>query len=312
MTIQYDEQIPERDLVGTYLDEISRTPLLDAVQEVELSKDVEAGLFAEHLLETGKCPKGVKKAELAELVGRGQAAKQRFIQANLRLVVSVARRYGGHQMPLLDLVQEGNTGLVRAVEKFDYHRGFKFSTYATWWIRQAISRAIAQTARTVRLPVHVVEELNRMGSARRALTRQLGRDPEIDELAAAMDMPVDRVEELVNWAREPLSLDAKVGDDEDTSLGDLVEEDDAASPEDVVLASVQREDLDLLIDRLDDRSATIVRARFGFSDGRQHSLSEIGRNLGLTRERIRQLEREALAKLKKYAATEGFDGRDAA
>ncbi|MQA78722.1 MAG: sigma-70 family RNA polymerase sigma factor [Streptosporangiales bacterium] len=312
MTIQYDEQIPERDLVGTYLDEISRTPLLDAVQEVELSKAVEAGLYAEHLLEERVRRRGLKRAELEEIARTGRAAKQRFIQANLRLVVSVARRYGGHQMPLLDLVQEGNTGLVRAVEKFDYMRGFKFSTYATWWIRQAISRAIAQTARTVRLPVHVVEELNRMGSARRALTRQLGRDPEIEELAVALEMPLDRVEELVAWAREPLSLDAKVGDDEDTSLGELVEEDDAPSPEAIVLAASQRENLDELIERLDPRSATIVRARFGFSDGRQHSLSEIGRNLGLTRERIRQLEREALAKLKKYASLEGFDGRDAA
>lgn len=312
MTIQYEEQIPERDLVGTYLDEISRTPLLDAVQEVELSKAVEAGLYAEHLLEQGVKRRRLKRSELEAIVEQGQAAKQRFIKANLRLVVSVARRYGGHQMPLLDLVQEGNTGLVRAVEKFDYARGFKFSTYATWWIRQAISRAIAQTARTVRLPVHVVEELNRMGSTRRALTRQLGRDPEIDELAAALEMPLARVEELVAWAREPLSLDAKVGDDEDTSLGELVEEDDAPSPEAIVLAAAQREGLDTLIERLDPRSATIVRARFGFSDGRQHSLSEIGRNLGLTRERIRQLEREALAKLKKYASIEGFDGRDAA
>lgn len=310
--MQHEEQIPERDLVGTYLDEISRTPLLDASEEVELSKAIEAGLYAEHLLVSGTRPRGVKRGELEQVATQGRAAKQRFIQANLRLVVSVARRYGGHQMPLLDLVQEGNTGLVRAVEKFDYARGYKFSTYATWWIRQAISRAIAQTARTVRLPVHVVEELNRMGSARRALTRQLGRDPEIDELALALDLSLDRVEELVNWAREPLSLDARVGDDEDTSLGELVEEGDAPSPEEVVLAAVQRDRLDMLIDRLESRSATIVRARFGFSDGRQHSLSEIGRQLGLTRERIRQLEREALAKLKKMAATEGFGNRDAA
>ncbi|MGH3095895.1 MAG: sigma-70 family RNA polymerase sigma factor [Streptosporangiales bacterium] len=310
--MQHEEQIPERDLVGTYLDEISRTPLLDASEEVELSKAIETGLYAEHLLVSRSCPRGVKRAELEQVAAQGRAAKQQFIQANLRLVVSVARRYGGHQMPLLDLVQEGNTGLVRAVEKFDYARGYKFSTYATWWIRQAISRAIAQTARTVRLPVHVVEELNRMGSARRALTRQLGRDPEIDELALALDLSLDRVEELVNWAREPLSLDARVGDDEDTSLGELVEEGDAPSPEEVVLAAVQRDRLDMLIDRLESRSATIVRARFGFSDGRQHSLSEIGRQLGLTRERIRQLEREALAKLKKMASTEGFGNRDAA
>jgi len=301
-----DGVVPDRDLVGTYLHEISRTPLLNAAQEVELAKQVEAGLYAEQLLLDGKVPDGVTDVELKNLVELGRRAKDAFILANLRLVVSIARRYTRSAMPLLDLVQEGNSGLVRAVEKFDYQRGYKFSTYATWWIRQAISRAIAQQARTVRLPVHLVEEINRMRNIRRDLTRELGRDPETPELAKALDVEVERVEELIRWARETVSLDTPVGEDGETALADLVADADEPSPEDVVIANLQHDRLEQLLDRLDDRSALIVRARFGLDDGRQQSLTEIAGTLGLSRERVRQLENAALGHLRELAASEGL------
>jgi RNA polymerase sigma factor (sigma-70 family) len=300
-----DSAAPDRDLVGTYLHEISRTPLLSAAQEVELAKQVEAGLLAEFWLDDGTFPEHVTRTELTRLAAEGRRAKDAFILANLRLVVSIARRYTRSAMPLLDLVQEGNSGLVRAVEKFDYQRGYKFSTYATWWIRQAISRAIAQQARTVRLPVHLVEEINRMRNVRRDLTRELGRDPEIVELAGALDIEPLRVEELIRWARETVSLDTPVGEDGETSLSDLVADGDEPSPEDVVIAALQRDGLGQMIERLDPRSARIVRARYGLEDGRQQSLTEIAGTLGLSRERVRQLENAALHQLRELAASEG-------
>ncbi|HET8661917.1 MAG TPA: sigma-70 family RNA polymerase sigma factor, partial [Micromonosporaceae bacterium] len=227
-----DEVAEERDLVGVYLHEISRTPLLDAAREVDLAKAIEAGLYAEHLLtERPKLPRGIRKAELEQLVTEGERAKDLFIRANLRLVVSIARRYVRSGMPMLDLIQEGNTGLVRAVEKFDYERGYKFSTYATWWIRQAISRAIAQQERTVRLPVHLVEDVNRMRNVTRQLIRELGTDPEPEQIAKALGVPVERVHELVRWSQDTVSLDTPVGDDGDTNLGDLVADSDSPSPE---------------------------------------------------------------------------------
>src|ERR1051325_6389880 len=214
-----DQVAEERDLVGVYLHEISRTPLLDAAREGDLSKAIEAGLYAEHLLAEGKPRRGVSREELERVVAEGQKAKDLFIRANLRLVVSIARRYVRSGMPMLDLIQEGNTGLVRAVEKFDYVRGYKFSTYATWWIRQAISRAIAQQERTVRLPVHLVEDVNRMRSVARQLTRELGNDPEPAQLAAALQVPVERVLELIRWSQDTVSLDTPVSDDGATPLG---------------------------------------------------------------------------------------------
>ncbi len=302
--VDRDEAAEERDLVGMYLDEIARTALLNAEQEVDLAEAIEAGLFAEQLLEEGKIPSGVKREELEQLVALGRAAKMRFIAANLRLVVSVARKYTRSQMPLLDLIQEGNTGLVRAVEKFDYQRGFKFSTYATWWIRQAISRAIAQQGRTVRLPVHVVEDLNRVTRVRRELTRDLGREAELSEVAAELGMDVDAVEDLLALGRDPVSLDTPVGDDGETRLGDLVHEVDQATPETVVLAGLHDERVRALLDRLDPRSADIVRYRYGLADGREHSLAEIAERIGLSRERVRQLEAEALRRLRRLAASE--------
>src|SRR3954464_14443851 len=225
-----------------YLDEIARTPLLDAITEVELSKAIEAGLLAAKLLEEGRigrrkggAPKFASEAELQWLVEGGERAMQRFINANLRLVVSIARKYGRSQMPMLDLIQEGNTGLIRAVEKFDYAKGYKFSTYATWWVRQAITRGIAQQARVVRLPVHVVEELNQVGGARRTLERQLGREPEPEEIATELGMGLDRVLDLLAWGRDHVSLDTPVDDDGDTSLGDLMAQETSPGPDDTVL-----------------------------------------------------------------------------
>ena len=284
------------------------TRLLDAITEVELSKTIEAGLMAEHLLAEGRvgrkkggAPMSANQAELEWLAEEGRRAVQTFVQANLRLVVSIARKYGRSQMPMLDLIQEGNTGLIRAVEKFDYAKGYKFSTYATWWVRQAITRGIAQQARVVRLPVHVVEELNQVGSARRTLERQLGHDPDPTEIATELDMPVERVLDLLNWGREHVSLDTPVDEDGDTSLGDLMAQETSPGPDLTVLDTESRDRLNTLVGLLDDRAADIIRSRYGLVDGRQHKLADIGTKHGISAERVRQLEREALQKLRKFA-----------
>ena len=305
-TISATREIEGRDSVGLYLDEIARTPLLDAAAEVELSKTIEAGLYAEHLLAQGRvgrkkggAPMSATEAELEWLAEEGRKAVDQFINANLRLVVSIARKYGRAQMPMLDLIQEGNTGLIRAVEKFDYTKGYKFSTYATWWVRQAITRGIAQQARVVRLPVHVVEELNQVGGARRTLERQLGREPEPEEIAHELGMDLDRVLDLISWGRDHVSLDTPVDEDGDTSLGDLMAQETAPGPDDTVLDVESRERLDALVGQLDDRAADIIRARYGLLDGRQHKLADIGARHGISAERVRQLEREALQKLRR-------------
>ena len=304
----HTREIEGRDSVGLYLDEIARTPLLDAVTEVELAKAIEAGLFAKHLLEEGRvgrkkggAPKYATQEELEWLVEEGERAVQRFIEANLRLVVSIARKYGRSQMPMLDLVQEGNTGLIRAVEKFDYRKGFKFSTYATWWVRQAITRGIAQQARVVRLPVHEVEELNQVGAARRTLERQLGREPEPQEIADELGIELDRVVDLLSWGREHVSLDTPVDEDGDTSLGDLIAQETAPGPDSTFLDVESRDRLSHLVELLDDRAADIIRSRYGLVDGRQHKLADIGAKHGISAERVRQLEREALQKLRELA-----------
>ncbi|EFQ84208.1 Sigma-70 region 2 [Aeromicrobium marinum DSM 15272] len=297
-----------RDSVGMYLAEIARTPLLDAGREVELSKTIEAGLFARHLLDTGRvgrakggAPKRATAEELEWIAAEGERALQEFIQANLRLVVSIARKYGRSAMPMLDLVQEGNTGLIRAVEKFDYVKGFKFSTYATWWVRQAITRGIAQQARVVRLPVHVVEELNQVTAARRNLERTLGYDPEPAEISAELGMDVDRVIDLLSWGRDHVSLDTPVDEDGDTSLGDLIARETAPGPDSSMMSDATRGMIAQLIDHLGEREADIVRARYGLLDGRQQKLADIGKRHGISAERVRQLEREALAKLRRVA-----------
>ena len=305
-TISATREIEGRDSVGLYLDEIARTPLLDAAAEVELSKTIEAGLYAEQLLAEGRigrrkggAPMTATEAELEWLAEEGRKAVTQFINANLRLVVSIARKYGRAQMPMLDLIQEGNTGLIRAVEKFDYAKGYKFSTYATWWVRQAITRGIAQQARVVRLPVHVVEELNQVGGARRTLERQLGREPEPEEIATELGMGLERVLDLLAWGRDHVSLDTPVDDDGDTSLGDLMAQETSPGPDDTVLDVEARDRLDALVSKLDERAADIIRARYGLLDGRQHKLADIGARHGISAERVRQLEREALQKLRR-------------
>lgn len=303
-------EIADRDLVGMYLDEIARTPLLDAAKEVELSQTIEAGVYAQQILD-GEVEDteaaGATREELEALAAEGARAKDVFIRSNLRLVVAVARRYPRSGLPLLDLIQEGNAGLVRAVEKFDYAKGFKFSTYATWWIRQAITRSIADQSRTIRLPVHLVEELGRIRRVQREFNRENGRDPEHAEIAAELGSTPERVADVLDWARDPVSLNMSVDDEGETQFGDLLEDTSAESPEQSVLVMLRREGLEDLIGRLDERTASIIKARYGMEDGRERTLTEVGKQHGLTRERIRQIEKHALLELKKMARDTGFD-----
>ncbi|MEU7167432.1 sigma-70 family RNA polymerase sigma factor [Streptomyces morookaense] len=303
-------EIADRDLVGMYLDEIARTPLLDAAKEVELSQTIEAGVYAQQILdglEDGAGAAGASREELEAIAAEGARAKDVFIKSNLRLVVAVARRYPRSGLPLLDLIQEGNAGLVRAVEKFDYTKGFKFSTYATWWIRQAITRSIADQSRTIRLPVHLVEELGRIRRVQREFNREHGRDPEHGEIAAELDTTAERVGDVLDWARDPVSLNMSVDDEGETQFGDLLEDTSAVSPEQSVIALLRSEELESLIGRLDHRTASIIKARYGIEDGRERTLTEVGKQHGLTRERIRQIEKHALLELKKMAHDTGFD-----
>ncbi|MER5734380.1 MULTISPECIES: sigma-70 family RNA polymerase sigma factor [unclassified Streptomyces] len=303
-------EIADRDLVGMYLDEIARTPLLDAAKEVELSQTIEAGVYAQQILD-GEVEDteaaGASREELEALVAEGERAKDLFIKSNLRLVVAVARRYPRSGLPLLDLIQEGNAGLVRAVEKFDYAKGFKFSTYATWWIRQAITRSIADQSRTIRLPVHLVEELGRIRRVQREFNREHGREPEPAEVAEELGSTPERVTDVLDWARDPVSLNMSVDDEGETQFGDLLEDTSAISPEQSVLTLLRSEELDDLIDKLDHRTASIIRMRYGIEDGRERTLTEVGKEHGLTRERIRQIEKHALLELKKMARDTGFD-----
>lgn len=297
-----ERSIEGRDSVGLYLEEIARTPLLDAQREVELAKTIEAGLFAAQLLaEGGRKPKNATTEELQWLVAEGERATEEFLTANLRLVVSIARKYGRSAMPMLDLIQEGNTGLIRAVEKFDYAKGFKFSTYATWWIRQAITRGIAQQSRVVRLPVHVVEEINQVANARRDLTRLLGREPEPVEIAEELGIEESRVLDLLDWGRDHVSLDAPIDEDGDTSLGDLVVSQTATAVDNNMMDAETVEMIAKMIGSLDEREADIIRSRFGLSDGRQQKLNDVAKRHGISAERVRQIERQALAKLRKMS-----------
>ncbi|MFF0740930.1 RNA polymerase sigma factor RpoD/SigA [Streptomyces sp. NPDC004111] len=304
-------EIADRDLVGMYLDEIARTPLLDAAKEVELSQTIEAGVYARQILDgeiaDSKEAGAASREELEALYEAGERAKDLFIRSNLRLVVAVARRYPRSGLPLLDLIQEGNAGLVRAVEKFDYAKGFKFSTYATWWIRQAITRSIADQSRTIRLPVHLVEELGRIRRVQREFNRENGRDPEPEEIAAELDSKPQRVSDVLDWARDPVSLNMPVDDGGETQFGDLLEDTSAISPEQSVLSMLRSEELDDLIGKLDQRTASIIKMRYGIEDGRERTLTEVGKEHGLTRERIRQIEKHALLELKKMAHDTGFD-----
>ena len=292
------------DLVRVYLREIGRVALLTAADEVDLAKRVEAGVFAAERLEqleasvAGSAADTTLRRDLLAVVGDGQRAKQRLIEANLRLVVSIAKRYAGRGLPFLDLIQEGNLGLIRAVEKFDYTRGFKFSTYASWWIRQAVSRAVADQARTIRIPVHMVETVNRILRAQRLLVQSLGRDPSAAEIAAQVDMPAERVEEIKRLAMEPVSLHSPVGEEEGSELGDLIEDSESVPPADLVSAALLASHVEAVLTHLGDREREVVRMRYGLTDGEPRTLEEVGRAFGVTRERVRQIEAKSLAKLR--------------
>ena len=285
------------DLVRIYLREIGRVPLLTAEEEVELAKAIEAGLFAEEKLRGGFPPCRADLADLALLTADGLHAKQRLIEANLRLVVSIAKRYIGRGLGFLDLIQEGNLGLIRAVEKFDYTKGYKFSTYATWWIRQAITRAIADQARTIRIPVHMVETINKMARVQRQLHQALGREALPDEIAAEMGLPVERVAEIQRIAQEPVSLQSPIGE-EDSDLGDFIEDTDAVVPMEAAAFIMLQDQLTEILDALSGREQKIIQLRFGLTDGHPRTLEEVGREFGVTRERIRQIESKTLAKLR--------------
>jgi RNA polymerase primary sigma factor len=302
--VDLDDQTPAMgDSVHTYLKSIGRTSLLTAEQEVDLAKRIEAGLFAEHKLESmaleGRA--GLDEAyrrELELIAEDGRRAKAHMLEANLRLVVSVAKKYSDRGLSLLDVVQEGNLGLIRAVEKFDYTKGYKFSTYAMWWIRQAIQRGFADSARTIRLPVHVLEMLSKLSRVERDMHQRLGREPTPEELAVELDRTPDQIEELLRTSRQPISLDSTIGEDGETSIGDLIEDVDAPEASELVDRQLMAEQLRSALDALTPREATIMAMRFGLYDGNPHTLDEIGRALGLTRERIRQLEKQSLSKLR--------------
>lgn len=302
--VDLDQAAPTEDLVRVYLDGIGRTPLLDAAEEVELSKRIEAGLYAEHLLTTGRTATGdvlpdVLRDELQALATVGVTAKHRMLAANLRLVVSVAKKFSRRGVPFLDIVQEGNLGLIRAVEKFDYTKGYKFSTYAMWWIRQSIGRGLAEQARAVRLPVHVVEELSKLVRAERDLSQKLGRPPTNAEIAELTGQTSERVDELRRVSRDPVSLDTPVGDDADTPLSDLVSEwtPSVPAPEEALLRADARADLERALEALPELESTVLRLRYGLDD-MPRGVDETGRMLGLTRPKVRHLEQQALARLR--------------
>ena len=309
-----DLSIPDgvsvEDPVRMYLKEIGKVPLLSAEEEIELAKKMEAGSVAEEkisLLKTrmeeseDDAEKDEIKAEIKELqkeVDWGDDAKKRLAEANLRLVVSIAKRYVGRGMLFLDLIQEGNLGLIKAVEKFDYRKGYKFSTYATWWIRQAITRAIADQARTIRIPVHMVETINKLIRVSRQLLQKLGREPSPEEIAAEMNMPVDRVREILKISQEPVSLETPIGEEEDSHLGDFIKDDNVPVPADAAAFTLLKEQLEEVLGTLTEREQQVLTLRFGLEDGRARTLEEVGKEFNVTRERIRQIEAKALRKLR--------------
>jgi len=286
------------DVMRQYLREIGRIPLLSAAEEVELARAVEAGLFAEEVLAGERTWPYAERDELEAIADAGHVAKRRLVESNLRLVVSVAKRYVGRGLPLLDLVQEGNLGLIRAVEKFDYAKGFKFSTYATWWIRQSVTRAIADQARAIRMPVHVVETLHKVLRVQRQLGQSLGRQPTVEEIAVATSLEPARVAELLELAPEPVSLSLPVGETDESELGDLIEDVGSDDPEEEAAFHLLGSYLDAMLGTLGERERRVVRLRYGLEDGQPHTLEDIGRQFGVTRERVRQIEAKSLSKLR--------------
>jgi RNA polymerase primary sigma factor len=303
----WDHEVPTTDLVRVYLTDIGRVALLTAELEVDLARRIEAGLFAAEKLRQMDA-KEIKKAtprvrkDLEWIAADGTRARNHLLEANLRLVVSLAKRYQGKGLTLLDLIQEGNIGLVRAVEKFDYTKGYKFSTYATWWIRQALQRAIADQGRTIRVPVHMVEQINKALRVKRDLATELGREPTFAELGNVLEMTAERVEEILGYGRETLSLETPVGDDGTATFGEFIEDADAPVPSEVVDFGLLQDRLRSVLDTLPERSAAVMRMRFGLDDGRARTLDEVGKELGLTRERIRQIERDTLRELRRSDA----------
>jgi RNA polymerase primary sigma factor len=289
---------PTNDPVRMYLKEIGKVPLLTAEEEVDLAKRIEAGLFASEKLLTMPHLSASMRRDLEAVEYDGTIAKRKLVEANLRLVVSIAKRYVGRGMLFLDLIQEGNLGLIRAVEKFDYTKGFKFSTYATWWIRQAITRAIADQARTIRIPVHMVETINKLIRVQRQLLQELGREPTPEEVGREMDLAPEKVLEIQKLAQEPVSLDTPIGEEDNSHLGDFIEDSDAVVPLDAASFLLLQEQLETVLHSLSDRERQVIRLRFGLTDGKPRTLEEVGQEFGVTRERIRQIESKTLSKLR--------------
>lgn len=289
---------PSADLVRVYLNGIGKTALLSAEDEVELAQAIEVGLYAEYKLANAEKLTRAEKRDIKILIKEGKKARSHLLEANLRLVVSLAKRYTGRGMPLLDLIQEGNLGLIRAMEKFDYAKGFKFSTYATWWIRQAITRGMADQSRTIRLPVHLVEQVNKLSRIKREMYQSLGREATNEELAEESGIDESKIEMLLRQSRDPVSLDMPVGADEEAPLGDFIEDAEATDAESAVVASMRHSDIRDVIGSLEEREQDVIRLRYGLDDGVPRTLDQIGRQFGLSRERVRQIEREVMAKLR--------------
>ena len=293
----YLANIETDDTIGLYLKEVSRVPLLTATEEVQLAKRIELGRMAREELARGKVSPH-RRMELRRMIEDGWAAREHLITANSRLVISVAKKYMGRGVPFLDLIQEGNIGLIRATKKFDYRRGHKFSTYATWWIRQAVTRAIADQGRTIRVPVHMSDQINKFLRVQHQLTQRLGRDPSIEELADALEVTPKKVENIIQVARHPLSLETPTNEEEDSVLGDFIEDDEAAPPEDTATYNLLREHLGEVLNGLPPREVRILQLRYGLLDGQAYTLQEVGRKMGVTRERVRQIEAQALSRLR--------------
>lgn len=299
----YQQAIETDDVVGLYLKEAGRVPLLNAEEEVQLAKRMEAGRFAlQQIEEYGRRLPIEKRQELQEIVDDGDAAQEHLVQANSRLVISVAKKYTGRGVPFLDLIQEGNIGLIRAARKFEYQRGHKFSTYATWWIRQAVSRAVADQGRTIRVPVHMGDQINRLRRVSLRLTQELGRDPTMDELATAMHTTPDKINNLLEISRRPVSLEAPTDEDEETEIGDFVEDTRSLSPSEMTEQEMLRRHLADALNRLPEREKHILQLRYGLADGEMHTLEEVGKAIGVTRERVRQLEAQALNRLRRSSS----------